>query len=105
MGFRSFSKICETVEKVSAFWSNVNSQRKGICNSAKVGVLYWGCLETRFLEQKEAIRATGFADSIVRGNVFWRFKGNSVQLRPFFGSSEGNGGQLDRDFLAQLMDC
>ncbi|KAJ0014016.1 hypothetical protein Pint_21590 [Pistacia integerrima] len=101
MGFRSFSKIGKTVEKVSAFWINVNRQQKGICNSAKVGVFDWECLETRFLEQKEGFRATGFVDSIVGRNVLGRFKENSVQLKRFFGSS-GNGAQLDRDFLAQL---
>ncbi|KAJ0078837.1 hypothetical protein Patl1_24575 [Pistacia atlantica] len=73
MGFRSFSKIGKTVEKVSAFWSNVNRQQKGICNSAKVGVFDRECLETRFFEQKEGFRATG-----------------------------GNAVQLDRDFLAQF---
>ncbi|KAJ0078620.1 hypothetical protein Patl1_24261 [Pistacia atlantica] len=101
MGFRSFSKIGKTVEKVSAFWINVNRQQKGICNSAKVGVFDRECLETRFLEQKEGFRATGFVDSIVGRNVLGRFKENSVQLKRFFGSS-GNGAQLDRDFLAQL---
>ncbi|XP_044466562.1 altered inheritance rate of mitochondria protein 25-like isoform X1 [Mangifera indica] len=102
MGFRSFSKICKTVEKISAFSSNVNRQQKGIWNSAKIRVLDRGCWEARFLEQKEGFRATGFTDSTVQGNVLGRFKGNSVQLKRFFGSSAGNGGQLDRDFLAQL---